>query len=59
MGFPECDPPLPDFDHQLEEAFGPMQVETGRGGIALRWFAGHMHHSERLAGPLRVAHITD
>lgn len=36
-----------------------MQVETGRGGIALRWFAGHMHHSERLAGPLRVAHITD
>ncbi len=59
MGFPECDPPLPDFDHQLEEAFGPMQEATGRGGIALRSFAGHVHHSERLTTPLRVAHITD
>lgn len=59
MGFPEQDAPLPDFDRQLEEAFGPMQTETGRGGIALRWFAGHVHHSERLSAPLRVAHITD
>ena len=58
MGEAFRDPPGPDFDRDVEKAIGNIQ-RPDRPTVALRWFAGHVQHSERLAAPLRVSHITD
>ncbi|MFZ9888449.1 MAG: metallophosphoesterase [Myxococcota bacterium] len=59
MTDPRAAPPPPDFDRQIEALLGKATEPFSKGRIALRWFAGHVHHSERMSTPLRVAHLTD
>jgi predicted MPP superfamily phosphohydrolase len=52
------DKPAASLTDRIERAFDGRRSYDD-GPIALRSFAGHVDHVERLGRPLRVAHITD